>query len=150
MNFLADLIPWPYRVLAVAALFAAAVGFGWIKGASHEQAKNEAAQEAQAIRIAKIETKQKATTENIDHEAGNLIDRSDAYFRGLRLKPDAMSGIPRTSGQADAGAAAGSPDPGGNPDRAECSAADGSADAIQLIELQRWVRAMQAAQNPPN
>ena len=30
-----SLIPWPYRLLALAALAVALIGFGWVKGAGH-------------------------------------------------------------------------------------------------------------------
>lgn len=53
------MIAWPYRLLALAALCIALVGFGWLKGASHVQALWDAAtavqQQAQAqaqIRLA--------------------------------------------------------------------------------------------------
>lgn len=35
---LTDVIPLPYRLAIVAGLFAAAFGFGWVKGAGHVQA----------------------------------------------------------------------------------------------------------------
>jgi hypothetical protein len=38
-----SLIPLPYRWAIIAALFASAVGFGWVKGAAHDHAKWEAA-----------------------------------------------------------------------------------------------------------
>ncbi|MEY1660856.1 hypothetical protein [Isoalcanivorax beigongshangi] len=38
-----NLIPWPYRWLAIAALAVALIGFGWIKGAGHVQAQRDAA-----------------------------------------------------------------------------------------------------------
>jgi hypothetical protein len=157
---LTDLIPWPYRLLAIAALAVALLGFGWVKGASHEQAKNEAKEQAQAIKNVRIETQQKAKTQETNHEAINLIDRSDAYYRGVRLGPHSVPSLSRAAGQADAAAQAGPPDPAGHPEgigdtngtpnyskNYSCDSADGSADAIQVIEFQRWVRAMQEAEN---
>ena len=39
MNLLLNLVPLPYRLLALAALAAALMGFGWVKGAEHGEAK---------------------------------------------------------------------------------------------------------------
>lgn len=33
------LIPWPYRLLALALLAVTLIGFGWVKGAEHVQAQ---------------------------------------------------------------------------------------------------------------
>ena len=38
-----SLIRWPYRLLALAALAVALIGFGWVKGAGHVQARWDAA-----------------------------------------------------------------------------------------------------------
>lgn len=37
------LIPWPYRLLALCALIAACMAFGWVKGASNADARREMA-----------------------------------------------------------------------------------------------------------
>jgi hypothetical protein len=42
MTMLLSLLPFPYRMLALALLAVALVGFGWVKGAHHEEAKFEA------------------------------------------------------------------------------------------------------------
>ena len=42
-----SLIPWPYRLLALAALAVALIGFGWVKGAGHVQARWDAAVQQQ-------------------------------------------------------------------------------------------------------
>ena len=47
-----SVIPWPYRLLALAALGVALVGFGWIKGASHIQEQWDAAIQQQALQTA--------------------------------------------------------------------------------------------------
>ena len=39
MSALFNLIPLPYRILALIALAAALMGFGWVKGAEHGEAK---------------------------------------------------------------------------------------------------------------
>lgn len=40
MPFLTALVPLPYRILAIALALAALFGFGFLKGAQHEQAKH--------------------------------------------------------------------------------------------------------------
>jgi len=46
-----NLIPWPYRWLAVAALAVALIGFGWVKGAGHVQSKWDAAAQQQTLHV---------------------------------------------------------------------------------------------------
>ena len=64
-------IPWPYRLLALAALGVALVGFGWIKGASHVQAQCDAAIQQRTLQAAAIRERQaqatvKVVTEYVD------------------------------------------------------------------------------------
>ncbi len=49
-----SLIPRPDRLLALAALVVALIGFGWIKGADHVQAKWDAAVQQQTLRGADL------------------------------------------------------------------------------------------------
>ena len=56
------LIPWPYRLLALAALAVALIGFGWIKGASHVQTKWDAAVQQQPLQTAAVRQKQAEAT----------------------------------------------------------------------------------------
>jgi len=49
-----SVIPWPYRLLALAALGVALVGFGWIKGAGHVQAQWDAAVQKQTLQAAAV------------------------------------------------------------------------------------------------
>lgn len=60
-----SLIPWPYRLLALAALGIALFGFGWIKGASHVQTQWDAATAAQQQALAQVQTRQAQATVQI-------------------------------------------------------------------------------------
>jgi len=53
-----SVIPWLYRLLALAALCIAVFGFGWLKGASHLQAQWDAATAAQQQAQAQVQTRQ--------------------------------------------------------------------------------------------
>lgn len=103
MFLLTTLIPLPYRILAIALLGAALVGFGWLKGAQHGEAKLErehAAALKEGVRIitlrgavtTKVETKYLpqivragVITETITHEihATAPVDAAPVagYFR---------------------------------------------------------------------
>lgn len=66
-----SVISWPYRLLAMAALGVALVGFGWIKGASHVQAQWDAAIQQQTLEVAAARERQaqatvKVITEYVD------------------------------------------------------------------------------------
>ena len=136
-------IPLPYRLLAIAALVAACIGFGWTKGAGHVQDKWDAATAEQSSLVARIQAKQTQATETINHATPRLIARSDDYWR-LRLKPLQADPVSVAAGSADATAAADASDSSGSD--GGCSPADGAADAIVILEWQRWVRAMQTAE----
>ena len=71
MGLLLDLVPAPYRWLALALLATALVGFGWVKGASHVQAEWEAETNRQIIHTAHVAQAQaeatvKVVTEYVD------------------------------------------------------------------------------------
>ena len=53
-----SVIPWPYRLLALAALGLALVGFGWVKGAGHVQTKWDAAVQQQTLQVAVVRQRQ--------------------------------------------------------------------------------------------
>ncbi len=57
-----SVMPWPYRLLALAALGIALFGFGWLKGASHVQAQWDAATAKQQQAQAQAQTRQAETT----------------------------------------------------------------------------------------
>jgi len=77
------LIPWPYRLLALAALAAALIGFGWIKGAEHVQAKWDAAVQQQALQAATVRQKQAEATVEV---VTQYVDR----VRVVREKGDTI------------------------------------------------------------
>lgn len=57
-----NLVAWPYRLLALAALGIALVSFGWLKGASHLQAQWDAATAAQQLAQTQVQTRQAQAT----------------------------------------------------------------------------------------
>lgn len=66
-----NLIAWPYRLLALAALCIVLFGFGWLKGANHVQAQWDAAtveqQQAQAqVQIRQAEATVQVVTKYVD------------------------------------------------------------------------------------
>ena len=88
-----NLIPWPYRWLAIAALAVALIGFGWIKGAGHVQAQWDAAAQQQtlqtaAVRLRQAEATVKVVTQYVDRvrvvrEKGDTITPPKALARAL-------------------------------------------------------------------
>jgi len=146
---LATLIPLPYRLLALAGLIAAVGLFGWVKGAGHVQdawdkatAEQSSVVVRQRARVAKIEAAQQLTTEKISHETDRALARSDAYWGGVRYpatSPGSVPEIPKAAGTTDATSETVAPSPAG------CSSADGSADAIVILEWQRWYRGISSA-----
>lgn len=140
-----SLIPWPYRWLAFAGLTVACLATGWIKGAGHVQDKWDAATAEQSSLVARIQAKQTQATETINHATPRLIARSDDYWR-LRVKPVQADPVPGPAGGSDAAAPSDQADPAGRAQGSDCNPADGSADAIVILEWQAWVRAMQGAQ----
>jgi hypothetical protein len=138
-----NLIPLPYRLLAIATLIASCVGFGWVKGAGHVQDAWDAATVRQSLIVAHIQAKQTQATKDIDHATRSLVSRSDDYWR-LRVKPVQADPVSGTSGESHATAETDQADPEGR--TGGCSPADGAADALVILGWQEWVRAMQEAQ----
>ncbi len=123
-----NLIPWPYRWLALVLLAAALIGFGWIKGAGHVQAQWDAAVQKQTLQTAAVRERQaqaavKVVTEYVDRvrvvrEKGETIikevpvyvpveaDAACSVNRGfVRVHDAAAQGtVPEPAGDADAGA----------------------------------------------
>jgi len=60
-----NLIAWPYRLLALAALCIAVFGSGWLKGASHVQAQWDAATAAQQQAQAQLQIQQAQATAQV-------------------------------------------------------------------------------------
>ena len=78
-----SVIPWPYRLLAFAALGIALVGFGWIKGASHVQAQWDAAIQQQTLQAAAVRERQAQATVEV---VTQYVDR----VRVVREKGDTL------------------------------------------------------------
>ena len=104
-------IPTPYMLLGMAALVAAAMGFGYVKGAHHEAlkaAKFEATTEAlgKAAQTAKAarEKQDKLNKEQTDAETKRNLDRLRADNQRLRDERARIRFVP------EAASAAGSPD----------------------------------------
>ena len=78
-----SVIPWPYRLLALAALGLALVGFGWVKGAGHVQAQWDTAVQQQALQAAAVREEQAQATVEVITE---YVDR----VRVVREKGDTI------------------------------------------------------------
>ena len=140
-----NLIPLPYRLLAIATLIASCVGFGWVKGADHVQDAWDAATVRQSLIVAHIQAKQTQATKDIDHATRSLVSRSDDYWR-LRLKPLQADPISGTAGQPDAAAAPVESDPSRTDWAPVCSPSDGAADALVILGWQNVYKAWADAQ----
>ena len=161
-----SLIPWPYRLLALAALAAALVGFGWLKGAGHVQARWDAAVQQQSLQTAAVRERQaqatvKVVTEYVDRfrvvrEKGDTIVKEVPVY--VPVEADAACTINRGFVRLHDAAAAGDlPEPAGDADAVAAgialSAVAGTVagnyqscheNAEQLRALQAWVREMAA------
>lgn len=159
-----NLIAWPYRLLALAALGIAVFGFGWLKGASHVQAQWDAAtatqQQAQAqVQIQQAEATVQVVTQYVDRiqvvrEKGDtLIQEIPVY---VPVQADAACTVHRGFVSLHDAAAAGElPEPARHADApAEGLALSAVAatvvtnyqtcheNAEQLKALQDWIRQM--------
>ena len=80
-----SVIPWPYRLLALAALGVALVGFGWIKGASHVQAQWDAAIQQQALQTAAAHERHAQATVKVVTQYVNRVrivrEKGDTIFK---------------------------------------------------------------------
>ena len=162
-----SVIPWPYRLLALAALGVALIGFGWIKGASHVQAQWDAAIQQQALQAVATRERQaqatvKVVTEYVDRvrivrEKGDTIIKEVPVY--VPVQADAACYINRGFVRLHDAAAAGDlPEPAGDADAAAAgvalSAVAGTVatnyqtcheNAEQLRVLQTWIREMKVA-----
>ena len=166
-------IPWPYRLLALTALGVALIGFGWIKGASHVQARWDAAIQQQALQTASIrerhaQARVKVVTQYVDRvrvvrEKGETIIKEVPVY--VPVQADAACSINRGFVRLHDAAAAGElPEPARDADAAAAgialSAVAGTVadnyqtcheNAEQLRALQAWiseVRAEEQASSP--
>ena len=159
-----SVIPWPYRLLALTALGIALVGFGWMKGASHVQARWDAAIQQQALQTAAIRERQaqatvKVVTQYVDRirvvrEKGDTIIKEVPVY--VPVQADAVCSINRGFVRLHDAAAAGElPEPARDADAASAgialSVVAGTVaanyqtcyeNAEQLRALQEWVGEM--------
>ena len=162
-----SVIPWPYRLLALAALGLTLVGFGWVKGAGHVQAQWDTAVQQQALQATAVREEQaqatvEVITEYVDRirvvrEKGDTIIKEVPVY--VPVQADAACTINRGFVRLHDAAAAGElPKPARDTDAAAAgialSAVAGTVatnyqtcreTAEQLRALQTWVREMASA-----
>lgn len=162
-----NLIPWPYRWLALVLLAAALIGFGWIKGAGHVQAQWDATVQKQTLQAAAVRERQaqatvKVVTQYVDRvrvvrEKGDTIikevpvyvpvqaDAACTINRGfVRLHDAAAAGeLPESARDADAVAAGIALSAVAGTVVANYQSCHENAD--QLRALQTWIREMKVA-----
>ena len=162
-----SVIPWPYRLLALAALGLTLVGFGWVKGAGHVQAQWDTAVQQQALQATTVREEQaqatvKVVTEYVDRirvvrEKGDTIIKEVPVY--VPVQADAACTINRGFVRLHDAAAVGAlPEPARDTDAAAAdialSAVAGTVatnyqtcheTAEQLRALQTWVREMASA-----
>ncbi len=167
-----SLIPWPYRLLALAALAVALIGFGWVKGAGHVQARWDAAVQQQTLQATAIRERQalatvKVVTEYVDRvrivrEKGDTIVKEVPVY--VPVQADAACTINRGFVRLHDAAAAGElPEPAREADAATAGIALSAVartvaanyqscheNAEQLRALQAWVREMREKEQDPS
>lgn len=162
-----SVIPWSYRLLVLAVLGVALVGFGWIKGASHVRAQWDAAIQQQALQAAAARERQaqatvKVVTEYVDR-VRLMREKGDTIFKEVPVyvpvQADAACSINRGFVRLHDAAVAGElPEPARDADAAAAgialSAVAGTVaanyqicheNAEQLRALQAWVTKTSAA-----
>ena len=162
-----SVIPWPNRLLALAALGVALIGFGWVKGASHVQSQWDASIQQQALQVTAIRERQaqatiKVVTQYVDRvhvvrEKGETIIKEVPVY--VPVQADAACTVNRGFVRLHDAAAAGElPEPARDADAAAAgialSAVAGTVaanyqtcheNAEQLRVLQTWIREMKFA-----
>lgn len=156
---MSQILPWPYRILALVAMAAALFGAGWVKGlrdgadehaefAAQVASLGAAAEErtrATVRRQTAITTRTETTyaqgSDNLRRLHGLGRMRGPAHFGGLKLPS-----IPGSSGQSDgttADAGSGTADPAA--DACAGLRSDAAVTTRQLLFLQDWVARQGAA-----
>ena len=162
-----SVIPWPYRLLALAALGLTLVGFGWVKGAGHVQAQWDATVQQQALQATAVREEQAQATVEVITQYVDLVrvvrEKGDTIIKEVPVyvpvQADAACTINRGFVRLhDAAAANALPEPARD---ADAAAADIALSAVagtvatnyqtchetaeQLRALQTWVREMASA-----
>lgn len=164
-----SLIRWPYRLLALAALAVALIGFGWVKGAGHVQARWDAAVQQQTLQATAIREHQalatvKVVTEYVDRvrvvrEKGDTIIKEVPVY--VPVQADAACAINHGFVRLHNAAAAGElPEPARDADATAAGIALSTVagtvatnyqtcheNAEQLRALQAWVSEMTSAKH---
>lgn len=154
-----SLIPWPYRLLTLAALAVALIGFGWVKGAGHVQARWDAAVQQQTLQATVKVVTQYVDRVRVVREKGDIIIKEVPVY--VPVQADAACTINRGFVRLHDAAAAGElPEPARDADAAAAgialSAVAGTVvanyqtcheNAEQLRALQAWVSEMTSAKH---
>ena len=166
---LLSVVPARYRLLAIALLAAALLGFGWVKGATHVQSEWDAAISKQTLQVAVVKQRQaeatvRVITKYVDRvkivrEAGATIIKEVPVY--VSQEADAACVLSRGFVRLHDAAAAGVvPEPAGGPDASPAGIALSTVagtvadnyqrcheNAEQLIALQSWISEMKTAEN---
>lgn len=99
-----NIIPWYYRAAAILALFAAAIGFGYVKGLHHQKELDDATfaqirvtQDQQAIHAGNVKADRaltlSAVVDSYEDERSRLLARNAMLLRDASARP-APSALP--------------------------------------------------------
>jgi hypothetical protein len=149
-----NLIPWYYRALAVAILFIAAAGWGYVKGLHHQQeidneafAKIRQTQDEQAIKVGKIALdRQTAVSSIVDTYEAQRRDLDARYAKRLRDAQASSHSSAVPANPLPAGVACPAADSGSDPRQSAefIELASRCADTtLMLVKLQEAVRAVE-------
>ena len=101
------LIPWWGRLLALLALIAALIGFGWVKGAGHVQSEWDAAKAVQSTAVAKqtahvaaVTVAQSSVNQGVKDATDARIAAVHAAYGGVRRPSSGGGAVPQVSGGA--------------------------------------------------
>lgn len=138
------MIPWYYKYGAYGLLIAIVALFAWTKGANHVQDKWDAQNARNEEQAKKIEAIQKLKAEQSNNEAKSLLARNDAYWR-MRIKSVQANSAAGSAGGIDEASTADSSNPPGS---VGCNPQDGSADAIIILQWQKFYEELRSASLP--